>query len=385
MRPASGFRVTLLRMTRTWPLTVREVGGVPAVPPAAAVRVTTRVRASLARMHDRMGLPFQVLLERLFGALDGPALCTLVELGVPDHLDEPRTAREVAARVGANEDALERLLAYLASRGCVRRDRRGRYRANRVTKLLTRDGDWAGWARFGGAPWTLAAYAQLGAAAREGKDPVVAAHGVDFFTYLADHPDAAAAFHDAQAAGARLQAVMCAGSLPLDGVRSVLDVGGSTGTFLAHVLAGHPTLTGAVLDRPEAEAGARATFAEAGVTGRATFESGDFFRAVPSGHDLHVLTAIIHDWGDDDCVRILANCAAGLAPGGSICVVETALEPGRLGSFVQATDALMLALTNGGRERTAEQFDALWPRARLRCVASIALPSGGTLFQLQPQ
>ena len=213
----------------------------------------------------------------------------------------------------------------------------------------------------------------------------MSAHGVDFFTYLLEHPDAAAAFHDAQAAGARLQAVMCAGSLPLNGVHTVLDVGGGTGTFLAHVLAAHPALTGTVLDQPVAEAGARATFAEAGVTNRATFEAGDFFRAVPTGHDLHVLTAIVHDWSDDDCVRILGNCAAALAPGGSICVVETALEPGRFGSFVQATDALMLALTNGGRERTAAQFDALWERAGLRCAESTALPSGGTLFQLRPR
>src|SRR5205807_6118239 len=137
------------------------------------------------RLHDRLGLPFQVLLERLLGALDGPALYALVELGVPDHLDQPCTAQVLAARVGAEEDALERLLAYLASRGCVHRDRHGRYRANRVTKLLMRDGGWAGWARFAGALWTTAAYGQLSAAVRQGADPVVVAHGVDFFTYLA--------------------------------------------------------------------------------------------------------------------------------------------------------------------------------------------------------
>jgi SAM-dependent methyltransferase len=371
-------------MPRTWPLTVQEVGGVPAIPPAAAVRVGTDLRSALAWAHDRMALPFQILLERLTGALDAPALGALVELGVPDHLDEPRTAAALAGLVGANEVGLDRLLAYLASRGCIRRDRRGRYRANRVTKLLARDGGWAGWVRFAGARWTMAAYAELVSAVRDGKDPVVAAHGVDFFAYLAEHPDAAEAFHDAQAAGARLQAVMCAGSLPLKGIRSVLDVGGGTGTFLAHVLAANPALKGAVLDRPDAETGAAATFAEAGVQGRARFEAGDFFRAVPSGYDLHVLTAIIHDWSDDDCVTILGNCATALAPGGRICVVETALVPGRLGSFVQATDALMLAFTGGGRERTAEEFDALWRRAGLGCVAAAALPSGGTLFQLVP-
>src|SRR5207302_3970507 len=151
MRRRSRFHLTLARMTNQWPLRVREVGGVPVVPPAGLVRVATGVGAWLGRVHDRLGLPFQVLLERLLGALDGPALYTLVELGVPDHLDQPRTAQVLAGRVGADEDRLERLLAYLASRGCVHRDRRGRYRANRVPKLLRRDGGRAGRVSLPGA------------------------------------------------------------------------------------------------------------------------------------------------------------------------------------------------------------------------------------------
>jgi SAM-dependent methyltransferase len=343
------------------------------------------VRAVLGRTHDAMGLPFQVLLERLTGALDAPALYAFVELGLTEHVATPRPVADIASRSGVPEDALERLLGYLASRGCLRRDRRGRYVANRVTKLLTDADGWSAWVRFLGAPWTMSAYAQVLAAVRDGDDPIAVAHGTDFFSYLAAHPDAARAFHDAQAAGARLQAIMCASTLPLAGVHSVLDVGGGTGTFLSSVLAAHPELRGAVCDLPEAAAGARATFADAGVADRATFEACDFFTAVPSGHDLHILTAIIHDWSDADCVRILRNCTDALAPGGRICVLETALRPGEYGSFVQATDLLMLAFTPGGRERTEPRYAALWEQAGLRCVERHALPSAGTLFDLQPR
>jgi SAM-dependent methyltransferase len=371
-------------MARRWPLRVRDVAGVPAVPRPGVAALATRARAALGLAHDRMGLPFQVLLERLTGVLDAPALYAFVELGVAEHLTAPRHVDEIASRVGVPEDALDRLLGYLASRGCLRRDRHGRYVANRVTKLLTDEGGWCGWVRFLGAPWTMSAYAQLLAAVRDGDDPIAVAHGTDFFSFLAAHPDAAEAFHDAQAAGARLQAIMCADALPLGDVRSVLDVGGGTGTFLSNVLATHPELRGAVCDLPEAAAGARATFAEAGVAERATFESSDFFVAVPTGYDLHVLTAIIHDWSDDDCVRILRSCADALASGGRICVVETALQPGQYGSFVQATDLLMLAFTPGGRERTAAQYDDLWERAGVHCTHRHTLASAGTLFELQP-
>jgi hypothetical protein len=42
-----------------------------------------------------------------------------------------------------------------------------------------------------------------------------------------------------------------------------------------------------------------------------------------------------------------------------------------------------MVFTPGGRERTADQFDALWRRANLRCVERAALPSGGRLFTLR--
>jgi SAM-dependent methyltransferase len=354
------------------------------VPPASAVRVVTRLRVALATLSDRLGLPMQVLLERLLGVLDAPALCALVELDIPDRLDRPRTAAELAAETGSNAGALDRLLSYLASRGCLRRDRRGRYSANRVTRLLTRDGGWSGWVRLLGSPWTMASYAQILGAVRDGTDPIVASHGLDFFAYLAAHPESAEAFHDAMAAGARLQAVMIGESLELQGVRAVLDVGGGTGALIAHLLASHPDLNAAVLDLAEAEAGAIATFAEANVSGRAEFIAGDFFASVPAGYDVYVLTAVLHDWSDDDSVRILGNCAAALAPGGRIVVVDNELKPGARNSFAQSTDALMLAFTPGGRERTAEEFGVIWDRAGLRCVKQATLPSLHTRYELEP-
>jgi hypothetical protein len=185
-----------MRTSRTWPLTLGNEAGVPAVPPTIAVRSTARLRGLLASLTDRLGLPMQIVMERCLGALDAPALRALVELDLPDRMHRPSTATELATAAGCDADALDRLLAYLASRGCVRRDRRGRYSANRVTKLLTRSGGWAGWAQFLGAPWTMTSYAHLVDAVRDGADPVVATHGVDFFTYLTSHPEAAEAFHE---------------------------------------------------------------------------------------------------------------------------------------------------------------------------------------------
>jgi precorrin-6B methylase 2 len=353
-------------------------------PRGAAVRATTALRARVGALHDRLAPPFQLVLERLLTALDGPALGMLVELDLPAQLDQPHTAAELAAATGAETDVVDRVCSYLASRGCLRRDRRGRYRANGVTKLLAQD-EWAGWVKFVASPWSYAAMAHVPDRARAAIDPMVAANGADFFTYLAAHAGAAAAFHDAQAAGAQMQSVLLADALDVASVRSVCDVGGSTGSVIAQLLTVHPHLRGCVLDRPEAESGARATFATARIEERAEFVGGDFFAAIPAGHDLHLLTAIVHDWGDDDAVRILRRCADALEPGGRIVVVELVVDSGRRDSFAAMTDMLMLAYTKGGRERSAVQFHSLWERAGLRCTRDTTLPSLFHAMELQPR
>ena len=56
-------------------------------------------------------------------------------------------------------------------------------------------------------------------------------------------------------------------------------------------------------------AGAPAVLAEQGVADRVRIAEGSFFDAVPDGGDAYVLKSVIHDWPDDDAVRILRQRA----------------------------------------------------------------------------
>ena len=67
---------------------------------------------------------------------------------------------------------------------------------------------------------------------------------------------------------------------------------------------------------------------------------------------------VLHDWDDENAVRILRAVRAAARPQSRLLVVETlvAEEPGpHLGTL---RDIIMLAVT-GGRERTQSQFAAL--------------------------
>src|SRR5687768_12562552 len=90
-----------------------DVIGVPMMPPGGAAVAGTRVRGALGRLYRGMAPAPVRVLEGLWGLLDHAALVALCELGVPEALDRASggaTATELAGHVGADPDALDRLL-----------------------------------------------------------------------------------------------------------------------------------------------------------------------------------------------------------------------------------------------------------------------------------
>ncbi|MFC7106526.1 methyltransferase [Nonomuraea rubra] len=84
---------------------------------------------------------------------------------------------------------------------------------------------------------------------------------------------------------------------------------------------------------------------------------GDFLEEVPKG-DLYLLKWILHDWDDEQAVRILATCRRAAAPGARLLVVEMLLPEPWAPSPVHLSDLAMLVLL-GGRERTRSQYGDL--------------------------
>jgi SAM-dependent methyltransferase len=371
-------------------MTARQALGMP-VPPVAAVRAGAWVRRLLGLGHARTTVPFQLALERAFGLVDTKAIYTAVVLGVPEALaGGPLSATDAAARVGADADALARLLRYLVSRGVFRQRRDGRFANNAVTDVLRADHpySWRDWTLFMGSPWNTRIWDELPQRVRTGAGATEAALGSDFFTFLASDAGAdagaGAVFNGAMAAGARVQGALFAEHALLQGVTSVCDVGGGTGSALAAVLRQWPAMSGAVLDLASLRADAQEQFAAAGVADRASFRGGDFFASVPSGFDLYTLFAVVHDWGDDDVVRILSCVRAALSPGARVMVVERSMPAGSGEDFVKAADLLMLAYTSGGRERSAAEYEALFARAGFGVQRRSMLPSLFEVFELAP-
>ena len=364
--------------------TNRDIVGLPIVPPPQLTTAVLAVRRWLGRAHRRMA-PGQVrILEGLFGLFDNRVLGLLVELGIADLLDTPRPLDELAARGQVDRDALERVLRYAAGRGFVAVDRRGRYGANDVTRLLRRDhpNPWRGWVEFLGSDWHWDAWRHADDSLRRGTSGMEAATGVDFFEYVnRSEPAAGAAFNAAMAAGATMQALALSRALDWSDVTRVCDVGGGTGAALELLLGVHPQLEGVLFDLPEVVAQARPRLRDGDLAGRCQMVGGSFFDDVPAGCDRYLLLAVVHDWDDAAVVRLLGRVREASHTRSRVVVVENVLPARPDGDLADATHLLMRVLVSG-RERTRVEYASLFARAGLVVDDERRLASGFTAFVL---
>jgi ubiquinone/menaquinone biosynthesis C-methylase UbiE len=296
----------------------------------------------------------------LEGLLMAQVAMTLARFGIADLLAAgPRTSEELARDAGADADALNRVLAAASVYGLVRRDADRRWTLSAAGNLLRSDSEQS--ARYLAAgflgPPLWAAGSRIEDVVRGAKVDPASPGGM--YEWFGQHPQEATWFARAMGRITRemVAELQTSGFRPLTGGRLV-DVGGSRGTLLAHLLRSDPKSTGVLFDRAEALAEAPEFLASAGVAGRAEVVAGSFLEGVPADGDLYVLSQVLHNWDDERVRVIVGNCHRVSRPGGGLMVIEYVLPEGPEPSLAYLLDLIMLT-TLGGRERTTAQHAAL--------------------------
>jgi hypothetical protein len=133
------------------------------------------------------------------------------------------------------------------------------------------------------------------------------------------------------------------------------DIGGSQGLVLSMVLNVYPLLRGVLFDLPIVIEGAPEFLKSRGVEHRVELWGGDFFESVPSGPDAYLLSQILHDWSDADCVRILKTIRAAARPGAKLLLAEAIVEDSNGPQFAKILDIWMLVHLRG-KERTRSEW-----------------------------
>ena len=162
--------------------------------------------------------------------------------------------------------------------------------------------------------------------------------------------------------------------------RRLLDVGGGAGAFPIELCRRCPELRATVFDLPHVSTKAEEKIAAAGLTDRIGTASGNFLTdpALPDGHDVVLLSMILHDWDEAQNRSILARCHAALPSGGAIVVSELLLNDERTGPPAAALMGMnMLVETEGGKNYSGAEYTAWLTDAGFTDVRTIRFDAPG--------
>ena len=311
------------------------------------------------------------------------ALCVAATLGLADMLDSgPRTSDDLAAETGAHAETLYRLMRALATVDIVREEPGRNFRLTDFGAVLRTDHPHSarGWAMFVGEPSYWQAWGDLLHSVQTGENAFRHIHGTDPWSYRAQHPHVSELFDRVMASNSSTLAEQITNVVDFGRFATIVDVGGGNGALLAAILANHRDQRGIVFDQPHVVSGATSVLAAAGVEDRCAIVDGSFFDAVPAGGDAYLLKAIIHDWEDEDCLRILRVCRQAMDVGNALLIIERELGEPNERQEAKFADLNML-VSPGGRERTTAEYAGLVEAAGFRFVGVTPTAAGLAVFE----
>jgi len=271
-------------------------------PGAAVARLAVWVHQRLRAAVDRLAPPELLLAERITGVTGTVVAGALVASGLAERLDDtPRSARELVGDGVLDGDTAERILRGAAAVGLLDLSDAG-FRRNRLTRALQPEAPrtLGPLAVFLASEVNLRAWSRFLEAVCSGEVPFRRAHGRSVWEHLASSEEDGARFARAMDSLTRLDAEAVVRTPPFSGV---------------------------------------------------------------AGLSAYVLKDVLHDWDDARAVDLLTVVRRAMPAGARLLLVELLLEKGPVAPLASLVDLQMLAFTDGGRQRSAEELAALLGRA----------------------
>jgi hypothetical protein len=322
------------------------------------------------------------MMQLINGYQVSQALHVAATLGIADLLRHaPRSSDALADSVGADRDALYRLLRALAAVGVFHEDADRTFSLTEMGACLRSDAPEpvGPWAAYIGRPYCWQVWAHLLYSVRTGEYAYPHVHGVSNWEYRIEHPEENAIFNAAMTGNTRGITEAVVAAYDFSPFAHIVDVGGGQGQLLGSVLTANAHPRGILFDQPQVVAQADNLLGAMGVRERCEITGGDFFTSVPPG-DVHMMKVVLHDWNDEQALTILRNCRAAVMPGGRILVIERIIGAPNSAPAEKFADLNMLVAA-GGRERSHEEFVELFAAAGY--ALKRVLPTGTHLHLIE--
>ncbi len=314
------------------------------------------------------------------------SLYVVAKLEVADLIAEGhRSVVQLAERTQMHPNSLYRVMRALASTGyftevgsrefeltslgaSLKKDAPGAVRSTILT--LTGQLQWESWSE------TLHSV-------KTGETGIKKVFGKNLFEYLDENPEEAAWFNEMMEGShtAEAPAVAQAYAFSSESGKTIADLGGGSGILLSTILKTHPQVKGVLFDLSHVAEQATARFKGMALSDRSQFVEGNFFEFVPEA-DVYILSHVLHDWTDEQCITILENCKKA-NPAAKVLVIGMVIPPGDTFHPGKLIDLQMLTLL-GGQERTKEEYAALFTRAGYTLAQIVPIQSRANVLEVIP-
>ncbi|GKU96325.1 hypothetical protein SLEP1_g9573 [Rubroshorea leprosula] len=166
-----------------------------------------------------------------------------------------------------------------------------------------------------------------------------------------------------------------------EGLSSLVDIGGGTGTLTKAIAEAFPHLDCTVFDLPHVVASLEGMK-------NLKFVGGDMFEAIPPADTL-LLKSILHDWSDEECVKILNHCKEAIkknGKGGKVIIIDMVKMDEGDQELIETQlffDMMMMVLLTG-KERNEKEWAKLFFEAGFSGYKILPILGVRSLIEVYP-
>jgi acetylserotonin N-methyltransferase len=295
------------------------------------------------------------------------AMFAAVELGVFDQIEKgPATAATLAAQMGADAGALERLLDACVGLGLLEK-RETQYLNRPIAQTyLCRSSErtLAGYILYS-SKVLFPLWAHLPDAVREGTHRWKQAFNLEgpIFDHFFQSDEALRTFILGMHGFGVLSSPAVVAAFDLSRFRKLADLGGATGHLAIAACERYPDLRAAVFDLPRVIEAAGQQVDRSPAASRVELIAGDFFKEPLPDADLFAVGRILHDWSEDKIRTLLGKIYNRLPRDGGLLIAEKLLDDDKNGPTPAHMQSLNMLVCTEGTERSLREYRALLEEA----------------------
>ncbi|MGD9533657.1 MAG: methyltransferase [Candidatus Nitrosocosmicus sp.] len=302
-------------------------------------------------------------IDIIFGRWKSQILYAGAKTGIFDYLStDPKDVSQIAKDLELDEAMTYRILRVLASLGYLKEEKNERkFSISPEGEFLKKDHPQTlqGILLLEEGPEHYQIWKHLPRMIKEGnQDAFLSEYGTKIFEYAANNSEYSKIFNEAMSSYSAMHIAMVIDALDgydFNNISHICEIRGGQGHLSSHLHSKYDHTRGTILELEQVVNNHHTAWpTKMGLQDRCKYLKGDMFDYVPPA-DLYMMKMILHDWSDEECVKILSNIYKSAPEKSKVFIIEHLIPDASTSHFSKLFDIHMMCATTG-RERTLEEY-----------------------------